>query len=59
MIMFCMSCAFVFCMDVLGFGSTFFFSVAGDEPILFDLSGYDIVYEHGEDASETDYPAED
>ena len=38
--------------------STHYFSVAGDDPILYDISGYDIVYEHGEDASESDYPAD-
>ena len=58
MIMCCMSFAFVFCLDVLGSGSTHHFSVAGDDPIFYDLSGYDIVYEHGEDASESDYPAD-
>ena len=37
----------------------FFFSVSGEDQTLYDLSGFDIVYEHGDDPSESDYPAED
>ena len=36
-----------------------YFSVSSEDPILYDLSGYDIVYEPGDDASEPDFPAED
>ena len=36
-----------------------FFSVSGEDSILYDLFGYDIVYEHGDDASGQAYPADD
>ena len=51
----------VFCLDVLGLALNpfFFFSVLGEDQTLYDLSDFDIVYEHGDDASESDYPAED
>ena len=54
-----MAYVFVFCLDVLGLGSTLYFSVSGDESILYDLTGFDIIYEPGDDVSGPDLPAED
>ena len=36
-----------------------FFSVSGEDQTLYDLSGFDIVYEPGDDVSGPDYPADD
>ena len=41
------------------FALNLYFSVSGEDQTLYDLSGFDIVYEHGDDASESDYPTED
>ena len=39
--------------------STHYFSVSGEDNILYNLFGYDVVYEHGDDASGPAYPADD
>ena len=36
-----------------------FLTVSGEDPILYDISGFDIVYEPREDASGLDYSADD
>ena len=38
---------------------SFNFSVSGEDEILYDLSGFDIVYEPGDDVSGPDNPADD
>ena len=39
--------------------SIHYFSVSGEDQILYDLSGFDIVYESGDDVSGPDYPVDD
>ena len=39
--------------------STHYFSVSGEDDILYDLYGYDIIYEPVDDARGPDFPAED
>ena len=36
--------------------STHYFSVSGDDSVLYDLSGYDFMYEPGHDARGLDFP---
>ena len=59
MITWCVAFAFVFYLDVLGLGSIFYLLVSSDDQILYDLSGFDIIYEPGDDVSGSDYPADD
>ena len=39
--------------------SILYFSVSGEDQILYDLSGFDIIYEPGDDASGPDYLVDD
>ena len=44
---------------VLGFAAhPFNISGTGDEDIVYDLSGYDLVFDHGDGDSGPDYPAD-
>ena len=44
---------------VLGFvAHPFNISGTGDEDVIYDLSGYDLVFDHGDDDSGPDYPAD-
>ena len=39
--------------------SILYFLVSGEDQTLYDLSGFNIIYEHEDDASGPDYPADD